>query len=55
MDFANTELTAGILAIIIAVAQLVGKAIPDTATGLAAIVRKVAKVVGLYIPNNTGK
>jgi hypothetical protein len=55
MDFTNTELTAGAVAIIIAVAQLVGKAIPDTATGLAAIVRKIAKVIGLYTPNNTGK
>ena len=45
---------AGIAALIVAVAQLIGKAIPDTATGALGVVRKVAKVVGLYVQNNTG-
>jgi hypothetical protein len=45
---------AGIAAIVVAVSQLIGKAIPDTASGFLGTVRKVAKVVGLYVQNNTG-
>jgi hypothetical protein len=43
--------TAGLLALAVAVAQAIGKLIPDTATGALGIVRKVAKVVGLYVQN----
>lgn len=40
-----------IIALVVLVAQLVGKAIPDSAGGILGIVRKLAKVVGLYVKN----
>jgi hypothetical protein len=45
------EMAAGV-AVIIAVAQFIGKIIPDTATGFLGVVRKIAKVIGLYVSNN---
>lgn len=51
MDTIDVHSMAGIVALVVAVAQLIGKAIPDTATGPLGIVRKLAKVVGLYAPN----
>jgi hypothetical protein len=49
----NLDLTtsAGLLALAVAVAQAIGKLIPDTATGPLGVIRKIAKIVGLYIPN----
>lgn len=41
----------GTLAIVVLVAQLIGKLIPDTATGVLGIIRMLAKVVGIYVPN----
>jgi hypothetical protein len=40
-----------ILAVIVALANLAGKLIPDSATGPLGILRKVCKIVGLYITN----
>lgn len=40
-----------ILGVIVALANLAGKLIPDSATGPLGILRKVCKVVGLYITN----
>jgi hypothetical protein len=39
------------LIILVTVANLVGRAIPDSATGVLGGVRKVAKIVGLYVGN----
>jgi len=50
MDFLSPTAAAGLLAVY-AVAQFVGKAIPDSATGFPGFVRKVAKVISLYAPN----
>lgn len=43
--------TAGVVAIVALVAQLIGKLIPDQSGGLLGVIRSVAKVVGLYIEN----
>lgn len=43
---------AAIIAVTIAVAQFLGKIIPDSATGVFGVIRKIAKLVGLYVPNN---
>lgn len=40
-----------LLGVVVAVANLVGKLIPDDATGFAALIRKVAKVLGIYVAN----
>lgn len=40
-----------ILAVVVAVCNLVGRLIPDDATGALGVFRKVAKVVGLYVSN----
>ena len=42
---------AAAVAVGIAVAQLIGKVIPDSATGVLGVVRKLARVVGLYVNN----
>lgn len=42
---------AGILAIVVLVAQLVGKIIPDQSGGFLGVLRSVAKFVGLYVQN----
>lgn len=42
---------AGVLAIIILAAQLIGKIIPDSAQGPLGFIRSVAKVIGAYVPN----
>lgn len=49
----NYDLTtiAGVAAFVVAVAQLIGKAIPDSATGVLGAIRKTAKIIGLYVPN----
>jgi hypothetical protein len=39
------------LIVLVTVANLVGRAIPDSATGVLGATRKVAKTVGLYIGN----
>lgn len=51
MDGITPEVAATI-AVVIAVAQFVGKVIPDSATGVLGFIRKVAKVIGLYVTNN---
>jgi hypothetical protein len=51
MELSGTEAT--IVAVVIFVAQAIGKLIPDTAGGLLGVVRKIAKIVGLYVPNRT--
>jgi hypothetical protein len=38
---------------LVALANVIGKMIPDDATGPLGIVRKVCKVIGLYVPNKT--
>lgn len=40
-----------ILALVVLAAQIIGRAIPDSAGGILGIVRKLAKVVGLYVKN----
>ena len=40
-----------IVALVVLGSQIVGRAIPDSATGFLGIVRKLAKVVGLYVKN----
>ena len=50
MEYDVTTIS-GILALTVAVAQLVGKTIPDTATGALGVIRKIAKIIGLYVPN----
>ncbi len=45
------ELLLALIPIIILVAQLVGKSIPDDATGPLAAIRRIAKVIGLYRSN----
>lgn len=45
--------TVAALGILVGVANLVGKAIPDDATGVLGTVRKACKVIGLYVPNKT--
>lgn len=47
----DPEMAALALGVLVAIANLVGKAIPDSATGPLGIVRKVCKVLGLYIGN----
>ena len=47
----DAEYLALILGIVIAVCNLIGKAIPDSATGFLGTLRKIAKVLGLYIGN----
>lgn len=44
---------AAAVALIIAIAQFVGKVIPDSATGVLGVIRKIAKVIGLYVSNNS--
>jgi hypothetical protein len=39
------------VALIMLGAQIIGRAIPDSATGVLGIIRKLAKVVGLYFKN----
>lgn len=39
------------LVIVVILAQLIGRLIPDDATGILGVIRKVAKVVGLYVAN----
>lgn len=41
----------GIVAMAILLSQLVGRAIPDTATGFVGWIRRAAKAVGLYLEN----
>lgn len=43
-----------VLGLLVAIANIVGKAIPDTATGTLGTIRKACKVISLYVPNNTG-
>lgn len=50
MEVITPEIAA-VVAIVIAVSQFIGKAIPDHATGVLGFVRKVAKVIGLYVTN----
>lgn len=50
MEYDLSTMT-GIVALTVAVAQLIGKAIPDTATGPLGVIRQIAKVIGLYVPN----
>jgi hypothetical protein len=50
MDVVTPEIAAAV-AIVIAVAQFIGKVIPDHATGVLGFVRKIAKVIGIYVSN----
>lgn len=52
MDTFDLHTAAGIAALAVAVAQLIGKVIPDSATGVLGAIRKIAKIIGLYVPNN---
>jgi hypothetical protein len=45
--------TVVVLGLMVSIANLVGKAIPDEATGILGVIRRVAKVIGLYVPNRT--
>lgn len=38
-------------ALVIALAQFIGKVIPDSAGGVAGVIRKLAKLISLYVPN----
>lgn len=40
-----------IIALIVLAAQIIGRAIPDSAVGILGIIRKVAKIIGLYASN----
>ena len=40
-----------IIALVVLVAQIVGRAIPDSATGVLGVLRKLAKIIGLYVDN----
>ncbi len=51
MDVIDPQV-AGILALVVMIAQLIGKSIPDSATGFLGFLRKLAKFIGLYVPNN---
>jgi hypothetical protein len=53
MDPINLSTIGGIYALVFAIAQLVGRVIPDTAPGPLGVLRQVAKVIGLYVPNKT--
>lgn len=48
------EATVLLVGVVVAVANLVGKLIPDTAPGALGLIRKIAKFVGLYVTNNSG-
>lgn len=50
MESIDTSM-AGILAILVLVAQLIGKIIPDQSSGILGVIRSVAKMIGLYIEN----
>lgn len=47
MDFSDPS----VIALIVVLAQVIGRAIPDSAGGVLGFVRKVAKVIGLYVQN----
>ena len=51
MDTIDIHSMAGVVALIVAVAQLIGKVIPDSASGPLGVVRRIAKLVGLYVTN----
>lgn len=40
-----------IVGLIVTVANITGRLIPDDATGTLGTVRKIAKVIGLFVPN----
>lgn len=42
---------AGIIAIVVLVAQLIGKIIPDGSGGVLGVIRSIAKFVGAYVEN----
>lgn len=46
-----TATTAAVIALALAVAQFLGKVIPDSATGVLGVLRKIAKITSLYIEN----
>lgn len=46
----NPETLVALIGIIIAVANLLGKTIPSSATGFLGVVRKICLVIGLYVP-----
>jgi hypothetical protein len=50
MEFLDPSM-AGPAAIIVLVAQLVGKLIPDEVGGVWGFVRSAAKLIGLYVQN----
>lgn len=52
---AGLETEAGIVALVIVVAQIIGRLIPDEATGILGVIRRVAKLVGLYTGNRETK
>lgn len=47
----SPEAAVAAIGAVVAVANLIGKAIPDHVGGPLAVIRKIAKVVGLYITN----
>ena len=40
-----------LVALVILLAQVIGRAIPDSAGGVLGAVRKLAKIIGLYVKN----
>lgn len=52
MEYVTPE-TAAALTVVYAVANYVGKAIPDSKRGFLGFVRKAAKLISLYTPNNS--
>jgi hypothetical protein len=44
---------AGQIALVVAVANLIGKKIPDSATGALGVIRNIAKFIGLTTENRT--
>lgn len=47
----DPQLFTLLLGVLVALANLVGRLIPDTAVGSLGVLRKVCKVVGLYVGN----
>lgn len=47
----NITTDTSIITLVILAAQIISRAIPDSADGFLGIVRKIAKVIGLYVKN----
>lgn len=47
--------SAGVLALVVMIARVLGKVIPDDSTGVLGFIRRLAKVIGMYTPNRKTK